>query len=149
MTIKQLFNEFENELNLITKRSCLLEERNEQVSIIELLHKRIEEKNYDAALEIINNIHETTKKIIREHNNYFRNMLGELPSGLTHYGMMCHTKELFLQHNNKLTFYNQENNELDNTDDKILTALEVYNKYGLETISEIYNQGSVILNNDC
>ena len=145
MNIKQLFNEFENELNLITKRTCLLEERNEQISIIELLHKRIEEKNYDAALDIIKNLHKTTEKIISEHNNYFRNMLGELHSGLTHYGIACYSKKLFLKNDNKLTFYNNENNKIDNTNNRILTALEVYNEYGLETISEIYDQGSITI----
>ena len=60
---------------------------------IQLLHRRIEEKNYDSAIDIIKEIERTTHTIDNAHNNYLRHMLDRNPIGLTYVGVAHFSKK--------------------------------------------------------
>ena len=53
------------------------------------------------------------------------------------------SKKLFARENNVLSFYDEEKHNNDSVE--ILTASEVFEKYSIDTISEVYDKGSVVI----
>ena len=143
MNLEKLFNSFGEDLQLITKHSSLPNKQNNNISILELLHQRIEEKNYDAALDIIQETNRVTNEIINRYNRYMYSMLDSWPVGLTHVGITHFSKKLFAIENNVLSFYDEEKHSNDIVE--ILTASDVFKKYGMDIISEVYDKGSIVI----